>query len=67
MEYEDLLIFIRIREWLAITLLFVTFILTAVLGAELGITISLSISVLWIIKKTALPHIAIMGQVRSFP
>jgi hypothetical protein len=33
-----------------------------VLGVELGITISLAISVLWIIKKTSLPHLAILGK-----
>lgn len=36
---------------------------TVVLGVELGITISLAISVLWIIKKTSLPHLAILGKV----
>lgn len=61
-EYEDLVFLWKIRDLGAIILLLATFFITVVLGVELGITISLAISVLWIIKKTSLPHLAILGK-----
>ncbi|KAL6051590.1 Sulfate transporter [Balamuthia mandrillaris] len=62
-ELEDLIFLCRIKAWGAVGLLLGTFLATIILGVELGIVISLGISVLYIIKKTSLPNIAILGRI----
>jgi MFS superfamily sulfate permease-like transporter len=61
-EFEELIFLWKIRSWRDLALSILTFVLTLVLGVEGGITISVIVSILFIIRHTSMPHIG-----KAFP
>jgi len=61
-EWEDMFFFYRVRAWVDISLMVITFLVTLLLGVDLGILISIAISILMVLKHTTFPHIALLGK-----
>jgi len=62
LEKHELILFWRIRAIKDIFMLLFTFVVTIAMGVETGLLLSLSVSVLMVIRHTSLPHISILGK-----
>ena len=61
-KLDDLLFYWKIRAYKDLALMFLTFLTTIVFGAEDGIIISISVSLLLVVKQSTLSRISILGR-----
>jgi len=56
-EIEDILFYWKIRALKELVLLSLTFLITLIVNVEMGISVSITVSLLMVIKQSVMPHI----------
>eukprot|EP01100_Stratorugosa_tubuloviscum_P002261 TRINITY_DN1518_c2_g1_i3.p1 TRINITY_DN1518_c2_g1~~TRINITY_DN1518_c2_g1_i3.p1 ORF type:complete len:501 (-),score=213.09 TRINITY_DN1518_c2_g1_i3:910-2412(-) len=62
-QFEQFYYLFKTKSWVELALAIVTFAFTILFGAQIGVIIGLGLSLLLLVKHTAMPHIAILGAV----
>ncbi|KAI0048797.1 hypothetical protein FA95DRAFT_995286 [Auriscalpium vulgare] len=60
---EDVHFYWTMRAWIDLTLMFLTFALTIVWSVQVGVTVSLVISLLLVVRRSARPRMTILGRI----
>ncbi|QRV84284.1 sulfate anion transporter [Ceratobasidium sp. AG-Ba] len=60
---EDVSFYIKMRSWVDLALMFITFALTLLWSVEVGVVVSVTVSLLLVVHKSSKAHIKILGRI----
>ncbi|EUC62398.1 sulfate anion transporter [Rhizoctonia solani AG-3 Rhs1AP] len=60
---EDVGFYIKMKSWVDLALMFVTFVFTLFWSVEVGVVVSVTVSLLLVVHKSSKAHIKILGRV----
>jgi len=60
---EDVIFYWKMRAWIDLTLMTLTFVLTIIWSVQVGVTVSLIISLLLVVRRSSRTRMAILGRI----